>query len=55
MTVDNLRNGVEKPSDSDTASVPLGTGLPTRAELLTYYPGKFTWEQMKTFVNSGYV
>ncbi|KAJ7643862.1 hypothetical protein FB45DRAFT_735602 [Roridomyces roridus] len=33
--------------------VPLGTGLPTRAELLVHYPAKFTWIQLKTFVNSG--
>lgn len=39
--------------DNDVA-VPLGTGLPTRAELEAYYPAKFTWHQLKTFVNSGY-
>ncbi|KIY71239.1 hypothetical protein CYLTODRAFT_346384 [Cylindrobasidium torrendii FP15055 ss-10] len=33
--------------------VPLGTGPPTRAEMLAYYPGKFSWTEMKTFVNSG--
>ncbi|KAF4571536.1 hypothetical protein EYR36_008876 [Pleurotus pulmonarius] len=31
----------------------LGTGPPTREELLAYYPAKFTWEQLKCFVNSG--
>ncbi|KZT09214.1 uncharacterized protein LAESUDRAFT_722943 [Laetiporus sulphureus 93-53] len=34
-------------------SVPLGTGPPTREELLVYYPAKFTWTQLKTFINSG--
>ncbi|GBE83065.1 hypothetical protein BKA93DRAFT_764438 [Sparassis latifolia] len=33
--------------------IPLGTGPPTREELLIYYPAKFTWKQLKTFVNSG--
>ncbi|KAH8826541.1 hypothetical protein DL96DRAFT_1285631 [Flagelloscypha sp. PMI_526] len=32
---------------------PLGTGPPTREELLTYYPPFFTFHQLKTFVNSG--
>jgi hypothetical protein len=36
-----------------TNLVPLGTGLPTREELLVHYPAKFTWHQLKTFVNSG--
>jgi hypothetical protein len=35
-------------------AVPLRRGPPTREELLTYYPAKFTWSQLKTFVNSGY-
>ncbi|GLB38225.1 putative protein of unknown function (DUF3605) [Lyophyllum shimeji] len=33
--------------------VPLRTGPPTREELLVHYPAKFTWTQLKTFVNSG--
>ncbi|KAF9468636.1 hypothetical protein BDZ94DRAFT_1287112 [Collybia nuda] len=33
--------------------VPPGTGPPTREELLAHYPAKFTWSQLKTFVNSG--
>ncbi|KAJ7256779.1 hypothetical protein B0H12DRAFT_1015657 [Mycena haematopus] len=33
--------------------VPLGSGLPTREELLVHYPAKFTWNELKTFVNSG--
>jgi hypothetical protein len=35
-------------------TVLLGEGLPTKEELLVYYPAKFTWRQLKTFVNSGY-
>lgn len=35
--------------------VPLRTGPPTREELLRYYPAKFSWTQLKTFVNSGLV
>ncbi|KAF9262925.1 hypothetical protein L218DRAFT_866494 [Marasmius fiardii PR-910] len=35
------------------SDVPLGTGPPTQEELLAHYPAKFTWEQLKTFVNSG--
>ena len=33
--------------------VPLREGPPTREELLVHYPAHFTWEQLKTFVNSG--
>lgn len=36
-----------------TANVPLGTGPPTREELLVHYPAKFTWNQLKVFVNAG--
>jgi hypothetical protein len=35
-------------------TVQLGEGLPTKEELLAYYPAIFTWTQLKTFVNSGY-
>ncbi|KAF8073891.1 hypothetical protein FPV67DRAFT_773028 [Lyophyllum atratum] len=38
---------------SSSKDVPLGTGLPTREELLVHYPAKFSWTQLKTFVNSG--
>lgn len=41
------------PIDLTSESVSLGTGPPTREELLVYYPPKFTWDQLKTFVNSG--
>ncbi|KAJ3548359.1 hypothetical protein NMY22_g1294 [Coprinellus aureogranulatus] len=34
-------------------NVPLREGPPTREELLVHYPPKFTWKQLKTFVNSG--
>ncbi|RPD62635.1 hypothetical protein L227DRAFT_544227 [Lentinus tigrinus ALCF2SS1-6] len=34
-------------------TVPLGTGPPSREELLVHYPAKFTWGQLKVFVNSG--
>jgi hypothetical protein len=36
-------------------TVQLGEGPPTKEELLVYYPAKFTWKQLKTFVNSGYI
>jgi len=32
---------------------PLRTGPPTRQELIDHYPAKFTWEDLKTFINSG--
>jgi len=51
MTVDSLPRGC-LPSPHN---VSLGKGLPTREELLVYYPAKFTWTDLKTFVNSGYV
>ncbi|XP_006462535.1 hypothetical protein AGABI2DRAFT_193662 [Agaricus bisporus var. bisporus H97] len=44
------REIAEQPQTND---VPLRTGLPTREELLVHYPAKFTWNQLKTFVNSG--
>ena len=43
-----------KPTELSPETVPLGTGLPTREELLVHYPADFTWHQMKIFVNSGY-
>jgi len=36
-----------------TENVTLRTGPPTRDELLAHYPARFTWTQLKTFVNSG--
>ncbi|CAA7262916.1 unnamed protein product [Cyclocybe aegerita] len=44
-------NAEGKPLNEET--VPLRTGPPTREELLVHYPPKFTWNQLKTFVNSG--
>ncbi|TFK52186.1 hypothetical protein OE88DRAFT_1711932 [Heliocybe sulcata] len=41
------------PLELSHKTVPLGTGPPTKEELLVYYPAKFTWHQLKTFVNSG--
>jgi len=37
------------------ATAYVGTGLPTHQELLDHYPAKFTWQDLKAFVNSGYV
>ncbi|KAG6903159.1 hypothetical protein C0995_004706 [Termitomyces sp. Mi166 len=48
MTISSKPATVLLPKD-----VPLRTGPPTREELLVYYPAKFTWTQLKTFVNSG--
>ncbi|KAI0763601.1 hypothetical protein BD413DRAFT_581696 [Trametes elegans] len=42
-----------KPGKLSPATVPLRTGPPTREEMLVYYPAKFTWKQLKTFINSG--
>ncbi|KAH9924311.1 uncharacterized protein BXZ73DRAFT_91303 [Epithele typhae] len=47
MTVD------PKTSQLSPETVPLGTGLPTREELFVHYPAKFSWYQLKVFVNSG--
>ena len=42
------------PADGLTPeSVPLREGPPTREELLVHYPARFTWQQLKCFVNSG--
>jgi len=35
------------------ATTHVGTGLPTCQELLDHYPAKFTWQELKAFVNSG--
>ncbi|KLO08281.1 hypothetical protein SCHPADRAFT_835514 [Schizopora paradoxa] len=44
---------VETPTLASEVTVPLGQGLPTHEELEVYYPPKFTWFQLKLFVNSG--
>jgi hypothetical protein len=49
MTADSLNANGPSPH-----AVQLGEGPPTKEELLVYYPPKFTWKQLKTFVNSGY-
>ena len=49
MTVDYAAD----PNGSSLHAVPLGEGTPTMEELLVHYPSNFTWEQLKTFVNSG--
>lgn len=43
------------PSVSRTLAdvVPLGKGPPTREELVAHYPAKFTWRELRTFINSG--
>jgi len=48
MTVD-----IETTCSVLAPKVPLRTGPPTKEELLVYYPSKFTWTQLKAFVNSG--
>ena len=62
MTVSTnaFNNTATDPSRPEVVSlrpedVPLRAGPPTREELLVHYPAKFTWEQLKTFVNSGCV
>ncbi|KIM89469.1 hypothetical protein PILCRDRAFT_813408 [Piloderma croceum F 1598] len=37
----------------DPKEIPLGTGPPTREELLAHYPAQFTWTELKTFMNAG--
>lgn len=53
MTVTALTDSVTSPTSLNPDTVPLGTGPPTREELLVYYPAKFTFQQLKTFINSG--
>ncbi|CAK5266084.1 unnamed protein product, partial [Mycena citricolor] len=52
-TSSSLLNSVTIMGDLQTPNVVIGTGPPTREELLLHYPAKFTWNQLKTFVNSG--
>lgn len=49
MTIQNDKHAV-----SPDPTVAPGTGPPTLAELYDHYPAKFTWEQLKTFINSGF-
>ncbi|KAI5897166.1 uncharacterized protein SCHCODRAFT_02616863 [Schizophyllum commune H4-8] len=43
----------EEPTANGAPPVPLRTGPPTKEELAYYYPAKFTWKQLKTFINAG--
>ena len=43
-----------EPTANGAPPVPLRTGPPTKEELAYYYPAKFTWKQLKTFINAGY-
>ncbi|THH06088.1 hypothetical protein EW145_g4331 [Phellinidium pouzarii] len=38
---------------TETKEVPLGTGPPTREELRVYYTPRFTWTQLRLFINFG--
>jgi len=54
MTFDTNNDALPaSPLSPKLAEVPLRTGPPTKEELLVHYPAKFTWAQLKTFVNSG--
>ncbi|KAH7885450.1 hypothetical protein F5I97DRAFT_1810268 [Phlebopus sp. FC_14] len=44
----NVTNGVSKGTEEV-----VGSGPPTMEELLVHYPARFTWPQLKTFINSG--
>jgi len=55
MTIEIVQPTQYLKTDLVTKDVPLRKGPPTREELQVYYPAKFTWEQLKTFVNSGSV
>lgn len=46
-------NNMPISTDSLPAKVPLGTGPPTREELIAYYPAKFAWRELRAFVASG--
>lgn len=55
MTIETPSGPPDNIVSQKITQVPLRTGPPTREELLAYYPAKFTWDQLKTFVNSGYI
>ncbi|KAI5117003.1 hypothetical protein M0805_002671 [Coniferiporia weirii] len=38
---------------SELREVPLGTGPPTHDELRVYYTPKFSWAQLRLFINAG--
>ncbi|KAI6098221.1 hypothetical protein F5141DRAFT_1010962 [Pisolithus sp. B1] len=46
--------GANSKQDPDShSSNGIGYGPPTRQELLEHYPARFTWPQLKAFINSG--
>ncbi|KAG1868871.1 hypothetical protein C8R48DRAFT_598145 [Suillus tomentosus] len=53
MTIEPPLDTPDNVSHQKIIQVFLRTGPPTREELLVHYPAKFTWHQLKTFVNSG--
>ena len=55
MTIDTSAPSDVHKLQLNPNDVPLRTGPPTKEELLVHYPAKFTWSQLKTFVNSGCV
>lgn len=57
MAIDNAQDlRPDVPSLASTvANVSPLRGRPTKEELLVHYPAKFTWSQLKTFINSGWV
>lgn len=55
MTIEPTSGPQNNTTSHKIIQVPLRTGPPTREELIFYYPAKFTWDQLKTFVNSGYI
>ena len=52
MPTEGITNDIQPSAREEDSSC---SGPPTREELLTRYPAKFTWNQLKTFVNSGWV
>ncbi|KIJ62564.1 hypothetical protein HYDPIDRAFT_30170 [Hydnomerulius pinastri MD-312] len=52
MTIEADANGIIS-SANNLDAVPLRSGPPTLEELRAHYPARFTWQQLKTFVNSG--
>ncbi|OAX41395.1 hypothetical protein K503DRAFT_735631 [Rhizopogon vinicolor AM-OR11-026] len=53
MTIEPPLSPPDNIDSQKIIKVPLRTGPPTREELLAHYPAKFTWDQLKAFVNSG--
>lgn len=53
MTIDTTSPNNSPVIVAKPVDVPLREGPPTREEMYAHYPARFTWEQLKTFVNSG--